>query len=279
MSLISRLNRAIGLNPLAIRIAALHYTPTDLDGDRTDYQRFVIAGYQRSGSTMLVSALKEHSQAYCYGEAYNAARPMLWTPGYSNDSPWLKAIRDHRPAAFLERFIFRGYLSRIRAVGFKIFPEHAQDPRFQQLFVDLLADSGVKFIHLTRGNKLAVYLSMQRARASGIWALNKDGRQESQPIHLDPQACAAGLAALDEQEQFFRQALAGQEHLQVSYEQLTGDQENQFLAIQTYLGLTPETMQPQTKKQAKGSLKDGIANYDELRDYFAGTPAGTYFND
>lgn len=277
MNLKARLSRAIKLSPPAIRLAALLFKPTGMAGSSRDYQRFVIAGYQRTGSTMLSSALASHPQACCYSEPYNYARPMLWTPGFVDDHPWLMAIRNQRPAAFLEHFLYRGYQPHIRAVGFKLFPEHVRDPRFRPVCEPLLTDPQVKVIHLTREDKLAMYVSRVRASRTGIWAIGKDASQRADTLELDADDCAAELARLEAQEDFFRQALAGREHIEVSYEQLSGDDGSQFSRIQHYLGLDPQPMQPHTAKQSRAPLSETVSNYHELRAHFQGTPWARYF--
>lgn len=272
MKLHSSVKHALGFSPLALRVAQALIKPKGIHGHCTDYQKFVIAGYERGGSTMLTSALTRHTQAHCFSEVFNHAEPMFATAGYRNHSPWLQALRQHRPQAFLDAFVFRGYAPQIRAVGFKIFPEHAQDPRFAAVFERLVSDPSVKFIHLTRQNKLAVYLSMVRARATGVWAVTgKDAEQTQQAARLEPEECEQAFETLIAKEVLFRETLAGRDHIDVTYEQLAGNDASHYGRIQSYLGLDWEDMRPRTKKQRTLPLEKAISNFAELREYFSGS--------
>lgn len=202
---------------------------------------------------------------------------MLWTPGYDNHSRWLNLIRNDRPEVFLDRFIFRGYRSDIDAVGFKVFPSHAQDPRFEHLINFVIGDPKVRVVHLYRNNKLAVYASLARARRSGVWATRAKGRGPSPAVVLDPDECASGLAELEEQERYFRRILKNRPHLQVSYEELTEAPDEHYHRILEHIGLAPEAMRLLTVKQSPRRLEDAVANFAELAQRFSGTPFGRYF--
>lgn len=278
-NLLSRIKHAAGLNEAAIALASRLYVPAGIHGDKRDYQRFMVLSYKRSGSTMLTSALKKHSRAHCFGEVFNRAHAMAWTEGYDNTNSWLNAIRNHRPEQFLSQFIFRGYAPTVDAVGFKIFPEHAQDARFRATFDELLADPDVKVIHLVRQNKLAMYLSLVQAQRSGVWAVSRGDTAQPSAVTIDPTQCAQGFSALEAEEDFFRERLASRDHFAVSYEQLVQDPDTYFGGIQQHLGLPVEPMQRATGRQRTVPLRDAIANFAELEMHFTGTPAAAYFSD
>ena len=273
------LKHLAALNGFAIRLASLRYRPRDICGAKRDYQKFVVASYQRSGSTMLTSSLTAHSRAHCFGEIFNRRHAMLWTPGYDNDSRWLNAIRDHRPQSFLDRFVFRGYARDIDAVGFKVFPDHAQDLRFRSVVDPLLGDPGVKVIHLYRDNKLAVYVSLILARESGVWATKGGKRTAPAKVLINPNECASGLAELESKEHYFRDALENQPHLSVSYEELANDRSTHYGRVLDYLGLPYEDMSPHTAKQRGKALRDVIENFRELAERFSGTPYARHFEE
>src|SRR5690606_2776090 len=94
-------------------VAALRYRSPALYGKSREYQRFIILGHARTGSTLVSSLLREHENVWCFSEVFNARAIQFFTPGLSNDSRLLKVLRDRDPFEFLNRFVFRGYREEI----------------------------------------------------------------------------------------------------------------------------------------------------------------------
>jgi hypothetical protein len=67
--------------------------------------------------------------------------------------------------------------------------------------------------------------------------------------------------------------------LDVSYERLCADYGGESRRMQTFLGVEFEPIQPLTHKQTRSRLRDGIANYDDLKERFRGTPWEHFFDD
>lgn len=252
------------------------YYPKEGTGHSRDYTRFVLLSYQRSGSTMLVSALRQHPNIQTFGEVFNPGSVMLHTPGYDNHAYYLRQLRDTKPRTFLDRFIFRGFDPTIQAVGLKLFPSQAQDPLFEQALAELIQDPKIKLIHLKRDNLLAVYLSYRRATASGVWAVDQ-GATDNAPLVLEPEQCEQAFREMRIGEAYFESILRSRPQLSLSYETLSSDLEPRLTSVQEFLGVDVKAIAPTLRKQRHGSLRDNIQNFDQLREYFSGTEWESFF--
>jgi LPS sulfotransferase NodH len=247
-------------------------------GPNIGYTRLIVLSYQRSGSTMLVSALGSHTGCVCFSEIFNAARPMFWARGLNNNSRLLKAYRNAYPDRFLDRLIFSSYEQGIQMAGFKAFPEHVKDSRFAGLLRSLIAHPEVKVIHLKRRNKLAQYLSLVRARQNGVWSSN-DGKQDDQrTICLDPRACRKAFERMEGDERFLDDLVRDRDVLTLVYEDFARDVRAWFERAQAHLGLSIEPIQPSLSRQRLVPLSEAITNYEELRREFAGTVWEGFFD-
>src|SRR5882757_756143 len=72
---------------------------------------------------------------------------------------------------FLDQFVFYHHQREPVAVGFKIFYEHCrEDADAQKAWSYLIADQGIRLIHLIRENLLESLLSLVIAESTNEWA-------------------------------------------------------------------------------------------------------------
>ena len=76
--------------------------PTARLGEGFDYTPFVVVAPARSGSSMLIQALRAHPGVIAFGEVFNPRHIGFNTPGFDNDNPRLRAWRNRHPAEFLD---------------------------------------------------------------------------------------------------------------------------------------------------------------------------------
>ena len=88
-------------------------------------------GHQRSGSSLVITSLREHPQMVVFSELFVPDSIFFHLQGYNNQSEQLRDFRDAQPTQFLDEFIFSPYNDQIKAVGFKLFPD--QIDRFEFL--------------------------------------------------------------------------------------------------------------------------------------------------
>ena len=67
--------------------------------------------------------------------------------------------------------------------------------------------------------------------------------------------------------------------LQLTYEELTSDYQEQMRRIQEFLDVKLLNLQPKTVKQNPETLDKLIINYEELKQHFSGTQWEVFFNE
>ena len=143
-----------------------------------DYRKFIILGKGRTGSNMLASALRSHTQIVAYGELFNNAdhHRILWEhPDYIPYRPLDRArkLRERDPREFVEKLVFRRYPLQVSAVGFKLFYYHAQEKSWESVWPYLKAMPDLKIIHIKRENILKNVLSLKIAFTTNEWSRQK----------------------------------------------------------------------------------------------------------
>lgn len=105
-----------------------------IEGHR-HYQKFIILGMGRTGSNMLATSLRSHSQVVVFGEIFNNNHELiLWEyPGYARYRTLESALslRESDIKSFLNKLVFRRFPKNISAVGFKLFYYHAQEENWK----------------------------------------------------------------------------------------------------------------------------------------------------
>ena len=141
---------------------------------------FVIVSSARSGSNLLVSYLRQVSQAACFGEIFRGEFPTK--PGWAKLSRRLdlpKSARDlHRSdlSAFWELVLAQG-LRRRRWVGAKAFYYHREENAVWSRF----EAPDHRVLHLWRDSTFDQYVSRKLAVESGEWKAG-DGVTEPRVI-------------------------------------------------------------------------------------------------
>ena len=67
--------------------------------------------------------------------------------------------------------------------------------------------------------------------------------------------------------------------MRVTYEELLPNPQRTFDALSTFLGLRPEPLHGRTEKATSDDLRLALANFDELRAQYAGTPYADMFDE
>ncbi|MFO7536923.1 MAG: Stf0 family sulfotransferase [Chloroflexota bacterium] len=245
----------------------------------TDYTRFIILGRSRVGSNFLRGLLNSHSHVEVFGEVFQTYEAVAWAlPGYGQ-SPATLALYQNDPAQFVEQELFHPFPPQITAVGFKLFYYHAQDDDRQAIWPYLQSRTDIKLIHIKRRNMLKTHLSRRRAEETDVW-FNLSGERETQkPLTLDYQTCLDDFVQTRRWETAYDTFFQDHDRLDVIYEDLARNTETQMAQIQSFLGVAPQPLIPETYKQARKPLSDAIANFDELKQQFAGSEWAVFFEE
>jgi LPS sulfotransferase NodH len=250
--------------------------------------RFVLLSQPRSGSTLVRMSLADHSCVEMFGEIFNddelIRRKALRTG--SRQRRLRGVVEPYQEgddgARFLRERIFAGVDEGPAAVGFKLFHSQARgDPTAATAWDYLIAEEGIRVVHLVRGNLLDSYVSLQLALLTGTWlrpAGSPEPRRDVPPLELDPGACEEYFeevsADFARAEHSFRHHL----RLDIEYERdLCHDFEAALHRIQDFLEVPRVPPTRPLEKQARRPAREQIANYDALARYFRGSQHERFF--
>ena len=241
-----------------------------------DYSRFLCVGNPRTGSTLLMRSLNNHSRIIGFGEI---VKNIDRYPGHYHEFGNGEAMFQRDPVAFLETRVFRKYPPAIEAVGFKIFYHHApRDTVWGKSVWDyLLAQPDMKILHLKRRNLLKVFLSKKQASRTGEYIKYSHGADEA--LSIDPGEAQAFFEQMKTGEAEYDALLSGRPLIEVIYENLTRDYAAEMRRILEFLGVEPEDVNPGTDKRPSRSLASQIENYAELKEQFQGSPWEPFFTE
>lgn len=242
--------------------------------------RFVVLGHGRTGSTLVVQTLRDHPNVRMYGEIFHddpAERP---TSLRIDEPPYVDQADGGR---YLAEVIFRTrWWKPLRAVGFKLFYDHARDsPGALRAWDHLVGDRSIRIVHVARRNLLEAWLSYQVALRTGVWVRASGeprARPRVAPIHIQPEECREFFEFVGERRRWARAAFAGHEVLELEYERdLATGFARTLGRLADFLGVRRVHIPPPIERQRQGSSRAQIANYEELREAFHGTPYDEFF--
>lgn len=235
-----------------------------------DYTRFVCVASSRTGSTLLTRSLAEHPGVRMYGEIL---RNYDCFADYVHEFRGTEALFQSEPSTFLDARVFRKYPRSVEAVGFKLLYRHAprEHPWGDEVWRYMLAQPQLSIIHLKRQNLLQVYVSKTVAGLSNEWIKYGASTAQQDQLTVDLDDMIAFFEWRRAAETDFDQRFAEFPILQVRYESLANDFDNEMARIQRFLGLEPVPVEPGTKQRAGKPLAEQIANYDAVVERLAGT--------
>ena len=258
-----------------------------------EYTKFIVIGQARTGTTFLSHLLNSHSQIVCFQELFNPNNLKLhrigWgIEGFPQDKD-IRALWKNKPIDFLEKQVFKKMPKKVLAVGFKmtyaqmIFtckniglhsnPKVSNDT-WKVILPYLKNMSDLKIIHIKRKNKLETYVSNKMAIETNKWVKSNkfDTNNGELSIYIDYQDCMNWLNAVQAREEKFDDFWKNHAHLNIFYEELQKDYNEQIDIIYNFLGLDYEIAIPKTSKRSTKKISEVISNYVELKERFRNTP-------
>lgn len=248
-------------------------------------KKFVIITTQRSGSTWLVDLLQSHYSIEMFHELFIQPRPgRVW-----NDErilPFYK-FRANKPKT-KRPFLTFEYLNNLKSsfsiqesLGFKLMYDQIEIA--PEIILKLTLDR-YKFIHLVRENYLDIELSRVNA-----WS--KEGNKivcsttpikSLQPVNLEASSLVERLFLRESKIKYFKKLLRilPCPVLTITYQGLCENTDITLSSVTNFLSLaeTNISYQSKLKKISRGSYKDKIANYAEVRDALVGTKFESFFD-
>lgn len=225
------------------------------------YNRFVIAGQERTGSNYLLVLLASHRNVVAFGEIFNSSAEIRRTV---RRIPDIIHLHDD-PVEYLGTCVYREYPEHVQAVGFKLFYSQARNKEWNAVW-DYLRSTRVSVLHLKRRNLLDRYLSHQLALRSNRWiALQGEENHVYRPIILDADDCLKEFHRSSWWQKEIDAFFKGNAILDVAYEDLWADPAGESQRIQDFLGLDYQGLWSKTVKQRTQKKRELIANYDDLK--------------
>jgi LPS sulfotransferase NodH len=231
--------------------------------------RFLIVAAERTGTNLLRSLLDTHPDIAAGGELFN---PRLvkngivdWPIELADRLADLNEMRRMAPVEFVERLFNLTYERGYRAVGFKLLYGHGR--HIAAVIDHLVGDKGIRVIHLRRCNLLRRTLSIERARATGIWWVRSEETLPAVPrLRLDLMYCLSRFANTEANQARYADLFKEHSVLDLFYEDMETDLENTATRAIEFLGLKRATeIRIRSQKTGIAPLRDAIENYDDLK--------------
>ena len=208
----------------------------------SSYSRFAIISNARTGSNYLRAGLITSNVVRVHGEIFSKHKKNEYDRIYS-------VLFDRQPR-------------RISHVGCKIFYYHLSDSEWGKFS----KESSFKIIHLVRKNYLRTVVSLAIAGKTNEWLNRKNNVSiGDKRVELDPKDVVKKIDNIVRQEALTRSRFQNREIIEVAYEELTANPEEEFKRIGEYLDVSGinVSMIP-LKKQNPEPLEELIVNYAEV---------------
>ena len=247
---------------------------------------YMITGPARSGSTMLVHLLRSHPDICSHDEVLSSGTLGGITGTYlikrrqePDFAQRMAAIRDDNPIKFLYKIVLD--LQGKKAVCFKLKHDELAAPQYKALRDEIVNDRDFRIIHLRRENLLRRYLSHYIANhvTRVTWAVHGQAVPEMQPVVLDPQECQKDFENVMAREREFAEIFAQHPGFSISYEEMTAPGSEKLQSLLDFMGVPRQELTTTTQKLGCNDLHKVVANFDELRAYFADSLYSKFFED
>lgn len=240
----------------------------------------MVIGHGRTGSTLLSLSLGEHDSIRMYLEIFHDDPKERETS--------FRAERAYQSGEDAVKFInqavfFPRHWKQLKAVGFKLFYDHARkDREARKVWIYLEENKGIHIIHLLRRNLLESWISFQTATRTGVWAVMEktpELNKTVKPYRLDALECQDFFKSIELERERIRSMFASHPYMEVEYERdLCDNFSETMFRIQNFLGVPRQKVKVLTQKQRRLSPSEQISNYSELKKYFSATKYKTFFD-
>ncbi|MDH5475290.1 MAG: sulfotransferase [Cyclobacteriaceae bacterium] len=214
---------------------------------KNEYTKFVILCAPRSGSNWLHTLLNSHAQIFSYGEIlrrrFEKAPTQVILP--------------------LDQLVFSPHQKQVKAVGLKLFYHYLNENNYRQSFQEIVNDTSIKIIHLTRKKTLEQYLSLIKAQESKKWSQSQSSTKFAS-IHINPNEFYEYKHNQSINEQAVLKVFEKHKIFTLTYEDLYSKPEGLLEELQLFLKVKPTKLFSLLTKQATGNFKDSILNWKDF---------------
>jgi hypothetical protein len=235
---------------------------------------------------MLVHLLRSHPDIISHDEVFSSGTLGGITGTYlikrrqePDFAERMAAVRDRDPIKFLYKIVLD--LQGKKAVCFKLKHDELILPEYKVLRDEIVNDADFRIIHLRRDNLLRRYLSHYIANnvTRVTWAIHGQTVPEIQSVVLKPHKCQKNFETVLDREREFAELFAQHPGFRISYEEMIIPGSEKLQSLLDFMGVPRRELTTTTQKLGCDDLRKVIANFDELRSYFAGSPFSKFFED
>jgi LPS sulfotransferase NodH len=226
--------------------------------------RFYLLATARSGSSLLRSMLDSHPDIRCDPE-------ML--------AKWGRLVPPAR--LYAARSVHARFRYKAHAYGSKAIADQvaAIPPDHGATFLARMNQRGYRIITVTRRDTLARAISRLEARRSRVWQHREGDHLHSGPILVRMEEIEAELNFAEHSLEFVEASVKELPHLRVVYEDdldTPDAQQATFDRLCNELGLRRAKATTDIVRSGARSMRDRIANYDEMMEFVRGSRFAAY---
>ena len=236
-------------------------------------QKFVLAGMQRAGTSLVNSTLDTHSRIRCYGEVF------LYAQGRGSNMPgsYRRFVEARGWTGWLQHYLNRPALIRrcmdetyategFDAVGFKLMLSQAQH---NPAITDYLVEHGVNVVFVVRRNMLKTHLSRVSAKQRNLYIVKEQVKVSK--VRIETRNLLRYLQEIAGEQQAWQRILGGLPHIEVFYEDVVRDKPAELARIEDFLGVEHEEPVTPVAKINPDDMRKYVENYDEMAGVLRGT--------
>lgn len=216
-----------------------------------NYQKLIILGRQRTGSSLLMRLLHAHPKIDMQSEVFRLLKGKscrnVWNETFSKKLPWIKYA------------------------GFKLFYNHPDDSKDREVWDILDSNTDVKIIHIKRKNILRTYVSKLVAVKTGAWNSGQENDQKEdldKKVHIDLNHCLNELRTIKKLEaEFNTDKYPNHEYIELFYEELVENTVDELNKLFSFLKIENQRIEKRKldlKRQNPEKMKNLVINYEEF---------------
>ena len=241
-----------------------------------NYQKILLLGNARVGSTLLQSYLNKHPNIYCEGEIYNTDHLKFY-----GKAGKLRQKMNNDPLKFLNTYGYPKHSKKIKFSGFKLFYSHFKTDKTKIIWDYLIKDQDIKIIHIKRRNTLRALVSLKIATKTNQWrSFNEKSDIENKQISLTKDEC---IKEFELQEKIYSEIdtiFNKHKITEVFYTDLINKRQETMNDVFDFLNAEKIILQDTVlKKQNPESISELVVNYSSLKNEFQNTSWETFFED
>ena len=231
----------------------------NLIGGTRFFDKSILLTRSRTGSNMLIDALREHPNIIAHSEIFK---------------------RTHSVEEINETLskIYRNVSYYCNTVIFKVFYYHPYDSELNRyLFEKLINDKSYQIIHLKRRNILRMHLSRKIAEKTKSYLFNTDQISDNKSVEISFEELSRVHNETMTYYQFVKESFVQHDVHELFYEDLI-ESRVAFDDLLFFLKLKKIDFRTKMRKQNPEELRVLITNFDDLKKRCSGSDFELYFD-